>query len=143
LLTHPSSTDALVRKVFGDLHMLSHLVGAANRADIRRLHQLEEEKAALEEKLIRQQRMLHDGLTSRDAKIHALTAQLSARIERQFAAEAGNVAATPGLEPLVADLRRRLDTEVRRRERAERRAEELGSARAGADRTRQFLEQQL
>src|SRR6185369_2763633 len=43
-LTHPASTEALVRHVFGDVHMLSHLVGAANRADIRRLNQLEEEK---------------------------------------------------------------------------------------------------
>jgi hypothetical protein len=47
LLTHPASTDEMTKAAFGDLHMLSHLVGAANRADIRRLTVLEAEKAEL------------------------------------------------------------------------------------------------
>src|SRR5262245_9662793 len=37
VLTHPMTTEHIVKIVFGDVHMLSHLVGAANRADIRRL----------------------------------------------------------------------------------------------------------
>ena len=37
LLTHPAATDAMVKQAFGKVHMLSHLVGAANRADIRRV----------------------------------------------------------------------------------------------------------
>ena len=45
-LTHPAATHAVIRDAFGEVHMLSHLVGAANRADIRRLCLLEEEKAA-------------------------------------------------------------------------------------------------
>ena len=32
LLTHALASDALIRRVFGEVHMLSHLVGAANRA---------------------------------------------------------------------------------------------------------------
>jgi hypothetical protein len=55
VLTHPATSEALRRKVFGEVHMLSHLVGAANRADIRRLHQLEQENAALAAKVERQQ----------------------------------------------------------------------------------------
>ena len=43
LLSHPAATDAVVKKAFRDVHMLSHLVGAANRADIRRLRQLEKQ----------------------------------------------------------------------------------------------------
>ena len=50
-LTHPATNDALIRDIFGEVHMLSHLVGAANRADIRRLSELEAENAALREKL--------------------------------------------------------------------------------------------
>src|SRR5215468_4402580 len=42
-----------MRKAFGDVHMLSHMVGAANRADIRRLCRLEEENAALSASLSR------------------------------------------------------------------------------------------
>ena len=45
LLTHWATTDALIKVAFGDVHMLSHLVGAANRADIRRLAALEAERA--------------------------------------------------------------------------------------------------
>lgn len=54
VLTHPMTTEAVVKRVFGDVHMLSHLVGAANRADIRRLRQLEQENAALLAKTERQ-----------------------------------------------------------------------------------------
>jgi hypothetical protein len=43
-LSHPATNDALVREIFSEVHMLSHLVGAANRADIRRLRRLEAEK---------------------------------------------------------------------------------------------------
>ena len=50
-MTHPAATDALVREIFGEVHMLSHLVGAANRADIRRLADLEAENDRLRAKL--------------------------------------------------------------------------------------------
>jgi hypothetical protein len=45
VLTHPATTQAVVRLVFGEVHMLSHLVGAPNRADIRRLRDLEQRNA--------------------------------------------------------------------------------------------------
>src|SRR6516165_6583185 len=60
ILTHPETTEDLVRKVFGEVHMLWHLVGAANRADIRRLRELEAENAALQDKVARQQQLLRD-----------------------------------------------------------------------------------
>jgi hypothetical protein len=47
LLTHPLCSLELLRQAFGDVHMLSHLVGASNRADLRRLTGLEEECARL------------------------------------------------------------------------------------------------
>src|SRR5215831_13502444 len=55
VLTHPETTEGLVRHVFGEVHMLSHVVGAANRADIRRLRELEDENATLRKKVERQQ----------------------------------------------------------------------------------------
>jgi hypothetical protein len=36
-LTHPAASHELTKTVFGEVHMLSHLAGSANRADIRRL----------------------------------------------------------------------------------------------------------
>jgi hypothetical protein len=72
VLSHPAATDAIMRKAFGDVHMLSHMVGAANRADIRRLCQLEEQNAALSAKAEAQQLQLRDGFTERDSKIQML-----------------------------------------------------------------------
>jgi hypothetical protein len=63
--THPATTHELVKRVFGEVHMLSHLVGSANRADIRRLRQFEEDNAALATRIERQQRQLRDGFTAR------------------------------------------------------------------------------
>ena len=37
LMTHPLVTEALLVRAFGEVHMLSHLTGAANRADVRRM----------------------------------------------------------------------------------------------------------
>jgi hypothetical protein len=108
-LTHPAANHALVRDIFGDVHMLSHLVGSANRADIRRLCQLEAEKAALEAKLARQQQAFHAAVVSRDSEIRELRQALA----RQIVAEpAGTDPAAPdeaaALRGLVADLQKRL-----------------------------------
>ena len=52
--------------MFGDVHMLSHLVGAANRADIRRLVALEQENRGLHERADRQQERLAELAAERD-----------------------------------------------------------------------------
>ena len=83
LLTHPATTDRMVKDVFGKVHMLSHLVGAANRADIRRLRQLEEDNAALAAKLERQQRQLRDGFTGRDETIRRLNDMLARAVGQE------------------------------------------------------------
>jgi hypothetical protein len=125
-LTHPATTDVLRRRVFGEVHMLSHLVGAANRADIRRLHQLEEEKAALEAKTSRQQAQLRDAVVTRDAKIRELSEALSRRISAEPRADSASGAVDrqeAALTTVIADIERRLSSEIARRESAERRLE--------------------
>lgn len=47
IMTHQDASVALRRKVFGDVHMLSHLVGSSNRADIRHLTELEDKIAEM------------------------------------------------------------------------------------------------
>jgi hypothetical protein len=109
LMTHPFATMPVRQKAFGELHMLSHLVGAANRADIRRLVALEEENAALKEKVERQQSRLQALNTQRDASIAALDeqiAQLSAQLTAQTARQTPANAA--GLEAELQRLRDRL-----------------------------------
>jgi hypothetical protein len=108
--------------------MLSHLVGAANRADIRRLRQLEQENGMLTEKLHRQQQRLRDGFTSRDETIR----QLNALLARHHAVEgsSANPESCPDGEAsgeeetsrnVIADLNRKLGQETTRRERLEQR----------------------
>ena len=46
ILSHPDATEKLSERMFADVHMLSHLVGASNRASVRRLTQLENENDA-------------------------------------------------------------------------------------------------
>lgn len=113
LLTHQVATKELIGEAFSDVHMLSHLVGAANRADIRRLQELEREKSALEDKLARQQRHLTETLGARERQIRELLATLA---ERERASE-----------PQAAgeDLAERLKRERYRRMQLERRVETL------------------
>lgn len=67
VMTHPAVNEHLRQFVFGEVHMLSHLVGAANRADIRRLMALEEETAGLKDKVERQQQRLQEMSVERDS----------------------------------------------------------------------------
>jgi hypothetical protein len=82
-LTHPATDEPLVRDIFAEVHMLSHLVGAANRADIRRLRQFEEEKADLEARLARKDEQLHEASAARDRALRDFAerrAQAPARV---------------------------------------------------------------
>jgi hypothetical protein len=120
LLSHPVATEAVVKKAFRDVHMLSHLVGAANRADIRRLRQLEEEVGALNEKLNRQQQHLRDGFTSRDETIRRLNESLIRRVDDGVQSfEADREIDT--LKGVVTEVNRKLGQETARRERLEQR----------------------
>ena len=67
LMTHPLASEALTVRAFGEVHMLSHLVGASNRGDVRRLNALEGEREALSEDLAAARRRLskHDAETRR------------------------------------------------------------------------------
>jgi hypothetical protein len=126
LLTHPAVPEELMKVAFGDVHMLSHLVGAANRADIRRLTALEADNAQLTLKVEKQQAQLRDAIVTRDATIQRLNALLAQQIAQERSAiasirareQANEITA---LRELVADLQRRLSAAVWRCERTEQR----------------------
>jgi hypothetical protein len=124
LLSHPAATEAVIKRAFRDVHMLSHLVGAANRADIRRLRQLEEENRRLTETLHRQQQLLRDGFTSRDQTIRRLNDILARRIEQPAEESPANPASSEDVETftgLIRELSKKLEQETSRRQRLERR----------------------
>jgi hypothetical protein len=135
VMTHPVATDELVREAFGYVHMLSHLVGAANRADIRRLQKLETENAMLTEKLERQQTQIRDITVSHDATIRQLRGELADRIVGD--ASGGSISGkNPSLSTVIADLREQVDRETQRRilaeERLVRARKDAAEAMAGA-----------
>lgn len=65
-MTHPATDWALMQEIFGEVHMLSHLVGQSNRADIRRLRQLEADLAEGEETIAIQERRIRELMEQRD-----------------------------------------------------------------------------
>jgi len=38
IMTHPAADAAMQKDIYGDIHMLSHMSGASNRADLKHLH---------------------------------------------------------------------------------------------------------
>jgi hypothetical protein len=119
--------------------MLSHLVGAANRADIRRLRELESENVALQEKVARQQSQLRDAIIRRDATIAGLNEMLgkaidSAQHASRITTERADEIEQQTMAQLIGELRRRLAVEVASREKMERR---LGTVSAERDTERQ------
>ena len=136
VLSHPAATDAVMRRVFGDVHMLSHMVGAANRADIRRLRQLEEDNAALSAKLEAQQRQLRDGFTARDDKIRLLNDALSRALAHAPAHSGHESEDISAARDALIDLDRRLNREVAHRKRLESRIHTATVAQSQAERAR-------
>lgn len=131
LMTHRRATPALRQRAFGDVHMLSHLVGASNRADIRRLVALERDNAELKERLESQQ--------ARHAELLAERERGAAERERQ-AQQIAQLELRPpptpqqeGASATIAALNAAVALQAERRERAE---TALGAAAADNDRLR-------
>ena len=127
ILTHPLAADQLTRRVFGDVHMLSHLVGATNRADIRRLRELEQQNALLVERIDSQQQRLRASIAERDSTIRHLNEQLARKLsdERQLIARANDAS---NFLDVIRELESRLDEEIARRQSAEQNLELVSAA---------------
>ena len=139
VLTHRQVTPELRQRVFGDVHMLSHLVGAANRADIRRLVALEAENAELRERAERQQLRAQELADERDQTIARLRLELAqAEIEREAASAHGALHESLQSErdQLAASLAQ-VAVQTARRERAEQSA---GAAMEESARLREELD---
>ena len=137
LLTHRDVTEALRQKVFGEVHMLSHLVGAANRADIRRLVSLEQENAELHEKLERQQQRSLDTLAERDEVLAQLKTELSTALG-QLSDARDKAKAAAGSTPDAEAQASQVAVQTARRERAEQAA---AGAQSEAARLQEEMEQ--
>jgi hypothetical protein len=122
-ITHPSTSEACLQHVFGDVHMLSHLVGSSNRADVRRLLAFESEIADLKTSLNDMAGAMRSGFSRRDSEIQQLRRAL-ASADRQGSddAVADDVAAAQRRS--LRDLRQQLDAAMLRAERQQKSAAE-------------------
>ncbi len=77
LMSHQDTPARLAERMFADVHMLSHLVGASNRADIRRLNELEENMAEVREERDRERRHHAERMAEKSRTIEDLEARLA------------------------------------------------------------------
>ena len=129
-LTHPLTNETLAGEIFGDIHMLSHLVGSANRADIRRLAEIEAENTRLTDKVHRQQTLLHERAVEHRRELDRLERLL---VDRLASGDhhVSNDASTPRgeIEQVLARMQAKLDRETAHRLKCERDRDLLRSER--------------
>ncbi|NJO55839.1 MAG: DUF2325 domain-containing protein [Rhodospirillales bacterium] len=103
LVSHPESTIEIIMPAFGQVHMLSHLVGAANRADIRRLSTLQDERDELEQNVRDAKRRLAEQDRHHRAMLYAHAAELQ-KLSEHVAATAPLKQQLEAAEYRVAEL---------------------------------------
>jgi len=102
VLTHPAADRSLIEDAFGQIHMLSHMVGSSNRIDIARLRTLERQLGERDEKISRQEARLAESSHHRAElldKVENLEAEVRRlQIAKQAAArKVSDVVASPTL----------------------------------------------
>ena len=81
LVTHPSLTNALLNKIYGDVHMLSHLSGASLRTDVKNNGALKKKIAAISKELDNLRSERNHQSISLGKKINALNQKLKQTLE--------------------------------------------------------------
>ena len=141
-ITHPATDWALVQDIFGEVHMLSHLVGRSNRADIRRLNRLEQDLCAREETIAGQSERIARLTRERDdARARDEPAQSAPRVPEPAPAVA--LETLESLEARVARERAHAHALEERLAVLSLAAERLGASLAAETRRRAALEAEL
>lgn len=128
LVTHPLCDAVLDRRAYEEVHMLSHQIGAGQRADLKELRDARVAIQRLRRDLDEQQRRYRQSVDQRDQRLTTLQAQLADAQEQVRAAKARESEVVQRLERLAdARLPERPAASTRRTHAAERRAEKLRS----------------
>ncbi|MCG8428167.1 MAG: DUF2325 domain-containing protein, partial [Chromatiales bacterium] len=90
IMTHPVASADVVKRAYEDVHMLSHLQGASNRADLKRLKQLEQEHKTLQETLSKTRQTHHQQIARRDEVIRKQEQELLSAMSRSAQLPAGD-----------------------------------------------------
>lgn len=95
MLSHPLIDLRLGSKIYNDVHMLSHLVGASNRADLANLRRLESELASAQELAEQTRARSIAKIREKDARIEELEGQLASLSGRLESARTENLRPPP------------------------------------------------
>ncbi len=125
VLTHRRADSDLRQQVFGDVHMLSHLVGAANRADIRRLVAIEQENSELQQRNLRQQTRIDELVQERDRGLAEGERQRARAEDLALALSRAEAGISVDANTPQQDLSEVIAVQAQRREAAEARAQFL------------------
>ncbi|WNJ99756.1 DUF2325 domain-containing protein [Thalassospiraceae bacterium LMO-JJ14] len=120
LMSHPDTPAKLAERMFADVHMLSHLVGASNRADIRRLGELENDLAQAREDRDRERRHHAERMAEKSRTIESLEkklAQGNAKTTSIHIADFGSVENDPAETDALINEARMLRSRLAARER--------------------------
>lgn len=142
-MTHPAIDAELEGRLFGEVHMMSHLVGASARGDRRAVATLGQERDGLAAKLKRSEADRMQAIASRDGEIERLARAL-AEAERQARAAEAEAARLAALvdDADTARRTRRLDEAEARLATLERDAEEKARLLADGAAERQRLHEE-
>lgn len=118
-MSHPLCSEELQWRLFGEIHMLSHLVGSSRRSDLARVHDLEGTCASLDGKLaqlkhdhrasLKERKRLEDEVTARRRDGELSTLRLTNAQRRIAALERETLA--DAFEARIAELERELREE--------------------------------
>lgn len=112
VMSHPASDRTLVQDVFGEVHMLSHLVGSSSRLDIARLRKLQLDAETKDDKIVRQEDRIR-AVSEERAGLQKRVEQLEASLLHAQALVAGTIQ-TPDESKKGLDLLARMDAAQQR-----------------------------
>ncbi len=135
IMSHPTASAGLKAHVFGEVHMLSHAVGASNRGDIKRLRMLEKDLGQAQERLD-QVKCVYRKRTASLAEKNAMLQQANAVLRQELEAgrEQSEMVADPVLYRTNALMQKELEALRQRTEHLEKRIQELEGVNADLER---------
>jgi hypothetical protein len=133
LMSHAHASEAVLDLGSQDVHMLSHQVGAANRADLHRIGELERESAELRQQLERLREQASEKLARRARTIETLEARVASVADLERRLHAAETRADLVTADRLTRAQQALDSERLRAERAEALVQHRSDALAGRD----------
>ena len=113
ILSHPAATEELCARVYGEVHMISHQMGQAARAEIKNSRRLEQTNKDLRHELDSLRIRYNEALSTRDALLQDLRQKLEAESLRanRLARASGDSGEMEKLRAALQDMKNKQNQE--------------------------------